>query len=52
MFSSKEEILTEQHELKVQLEECSKKIDALRKQKSEILGLVGDNVAESLLKEG
>ena len=34
VFSSKEELLTQTHELKMQLDEISKKTDALRAQKS------------------
>ena len=35
----------------MQLDECSKKIGALREQKSVIFGHVGDRVAEGPLKE-
>ena len=47
MFTGKEEFLTKTHELRMQLDERSKKIHAWRDQKSGILGQVGDRVAES-----
>ena len=46
-YASKEEFLTKQDKLRMQLDERSKKIDELRGQKSGILGQVGDRVAES-----
>ena len=46
MFSDKEEFLTQTHELKIQLEESFKKIDAPRVQKSRILDQVEDHAVE------
>ena len=46
-YSGEGEFLTRKHELGMQLDECSKKIDALREQKTWILGQVGDRVADS-----
>ena len=48
---SKEEFLTEKHELNMQLDESSKKMNALRVQKSGILGQVRYCVAVSPLIE-
>ena len=47
VFSGEEELLTQTHEFKMQLDESSKKIDALRDYESMILGQTGDRVAES-----
>ena len=47
VFSGKEELLIQTHELKMQLAEMSKIIVALWVQKSRTLGQVGDRVAES-----
>ena len=47
MFSRKEGGLRKIHELRTQQDECSKKIDALRVQKSRIVGQIGERVAES-----
>ena len=53
VFSGKEgSVLSKKHVFKMQLYECSKKIDALREQNSGILGRVGDRVAEGPLEEG
>ena len=48
--SGKEEFLTKKQELRMQLDECSKKIDALREQNPGILGQVGDRAVESDLE--
>jgi chromosome segregation ATPase len=44
--SGKEEFLMKKNELRMHLDECSKKLDALQEQKTGILGQVGDRVAE------
>ena len=50
-YPGKEVFLTKKYELKLQPDQCFKKIGALRKQKAGILGQVRDRVAESPLKE-
>ena len=47
MFSGKEAGLTEIHKLRTQLDESSKKIGALRVQKSRILGQIGNRLVDS-----
>ena len=52
MDSGEEELSTKKHELRMQLDEISKKIHTLRDQKSRILDQIGDRVAELPHKEG
>ena len=52
MDSGKEKLLTKTHELKMQLGECSKKLDALWEQKSGILSQVRIALLSAFSKKG